>query len=51
MLNAFDTSLNYGLTSFIGEISDMDFRIGTSNYYDDIPTFLNNIESECIKTF
>ncbi|CAD8125569.1 unnamed protein product [Paramecium sonneborni] len=37
----FNISLSLG--SFPGEISDLDFRIGQSNYYPDIPTFLSNI--------
>ncbi|CAK84354.1 unnamed protein product (macronuclear) [Paramecium tetraurelia] len=37
------------LSPFSGEISDMDLRIGTSYFYNDIPTFLLNIyDANCV---
>ncbi|CAD8125630.1 unnamed protein product [Paramecium sonneborni] len=40
------------LSLFSGEITDMDLRIGYSNFYEDIPTFLANIEdANCKKQY
>ncbi|CAD8196346.1 unnamed protein product [Paramecium pentaurelia] len=50
VINPFDESINYNLSVFIGLISDMDLRTGESNYYPDIQSFLDSLESvECIK--
>ncbi|CAD8100715.1 unnamed protein product [Paramecium primaurelia] len=50
VINPFNESINYNLNVFIGLISDMDLRTGESNYYPDIQSFLDSLESvECIK--
>lgn len=40
--------MDLDMISFAGEISDLDFRIDSSDYYPDIPTFLNHLyDSNC----